>query len=209
MLGKVITGFVIVAISSGLIYGAINRTVQREVLPQNGSESNDVYPLVENRAGEGYGGGQEDLTGRGYENDEYREDVEDRNLEPGDGEGNGYRGGQNEPQGSASITNPGTGLAVAAGEWIEVSGTILTIESDLLQVQTSENKVIEIEGRAVRFAIDEGFTASSGDQVKLTGFFEGEDFEAAILENLETGASVTLRDENGRPLWAGRGRGKG
>ena len=209
MLGKVITGFVIVSISSGLIYGAINRTVQREVLPQNGSESNDVYPLLENRAGEGDGGGQGDQNGRGYESDDLRESLEDRNLGSGDGEGNGYRGGQNKPQGSAGITNPGTGLAVAAGEWIEVSGTILTIESDLLQIQTSENKVIEIEGRSVRFAIEEGFTAFPGNQIMITGFYEGDDFEAAILENLETGASVTLRDENGRPLWAGRGRGKG
>lgn len=207
MLGKVITGFVIVTISSGLIYGAINRTVQREVLPQNGTESAGEYPLFEDRAGEGYGGGREDSGGRDFEQEKLRENVEDRNLEPGDGQGNGYRGGQNEPQGSAGISNPGTGLAVGAGEWIEVSGTILTIESDLLQVQTADNKVIEIEGRSVRFAIGEGFTASSGDKVKLTGFYEGDDFETAILENLETGASVTLRDENGRPLWAGRGRG--
>ena len=40
----------------------------------------------------------------------------------------------------------------------------------------------------------------------LYGFYEGDDFEIGAIEDVTSGERVTLRDDTGRPLWAGRGR---
>jgi len=40
----------------------------------------------------------------------------------------------------------------------------------------------------------------------LAGFFEGEEFEVGRIENLTAGQIVALRDPDGRPQWAERGR---
>jgi hypothetical protein len=44
--------------------------------------------------------------------------------------------------------------------------------------------------------------------VQLTGFYEEADFEIQALHNLASGQSLALREQNGRPLWAGGGRGR-
>ena len=48
--------------------------------------------------------------------------------------------------------------------------------------------------------------AQAGDSVSLTGFYEDGDFEVGQIDDQTTGQTVSLRDESGRPLWAGRGR---
>jgi hypothetical protein len=53
---------------------------------------------------------------------------------------------------------------------------------------------------------DTTFTLAEGDEVAVTGFYEDGEFKAATIENVSTGATLDLRDETGRPLWAGRGR---
>ena len=48
----------------------------------------------------------------------------------------------------------------------------------------------------------------TADPVEVMGFYEGDSFEAAQIRNLSHGDEVVLRDETGRPFWAGRGRGQ-
>ena len=56
--------------------------------------------------------------------------------------------------------------------------------------------------------------AQVGDQVTLRGFNEDEDlstgsdqhFEVGRIDNASNDQGVLIREENGRPLWAGRGR---
>jgi hypothetical protein len=200
MLGKVITGFIVVAISSGLIYGAVNRTVQSEVVEES-------LPLTE-LAGDGYRGGPEGEAGS--ENviepgESYRGEIDEAPGSEYNSEfGNGYQGGQDG--GSGTGLSDGSGLAEDASSWVELTGTVTTVEADLLQVKVTDGSLIELSRRAWWFAIDQGFTVEIGDQVELTGFFEGDEFETAMLSNLTKSSSVAIRDENGRPLWAGRGR---
>jgi hypothetical protein len=42
--------------------------------------------------------------------------------------------------------------------------------------------------------------------VKLVGFYENDELQIAHLTNTNSGQMVLLRDENGRPMWAGQGR---
>jgi hypothetical protein len=63
-----------------------------------------------------------------------------------------------------------------------------------------------IENRPWWFAQEQGFVAAEGDELAIVGFYEDGAFEAGRLDNLTTGLSVPIREESGRPLWAGGGR---
>lgn len=52
----------------------------------------------------------------------------------------------------------------------------------------------------------QGFVLTVGDEVTLTGFYEDGQFKAVTITRTADGATITLRDPNGRPLWSGRGR---
>jgi hypothetical protein len=64
--------------------------------------------------------------------------------------------------------------------------------------------VLEVTGRAWRFAQENGFTAQAGDILTLVGFYEGEELEIGQMANHASGMVLALRGETGRPLWAGR-----
>lgn len=99
----------------------------------------------------------------------------------------------------------GTGQAQVE-EWLQLQGTVVSVDADALVVQTPAGEQITVENRAWWFAQEQGFSAEIGDQVTLTGFYEGEDFEVSQIDDATNGQSVLLRDESGRPMWAGRGR---
>ena len=188
MIGKVIVGIVIAIVTGGLVLGAVNRTASRDVESSRFNAEEHEIGSLEVQNGDGYGEG--------------------RNGEQGESYGavtNGNQGDQAGFQSFESNESAGEGLAVDADGWSEVIGIVTSIDPDLLQIQLEDNSVIEISRRAWWFSQEQGFSASIGDQVNLTGFFEGDEFETAKLDNLTTGFSVAIRDENGRPLWAGKG----
>jgi hypothetical protein len=92
------------------------------------------------------------------------------------------------------------------GEWLTLQGTVMSVNADTLVVQTSSGEQATMENRPWWFAQEQGFLAQVGDQVTLIGFYEGDDFEVGQIDDATNGQTVLLRDENGRPLWAGRGR---
>jgi hypothetical protein len=54
---------------------------------------------------------------------------------------------------------------------------------------------------------DAEFVLTVGDEVTVYGYDEDGEFKAGVVENLTSGASIILREESGRPMWAGwRGR---
>ncbi len=99
------------------------------------------------------------------------------------------------------------------GQWLQIQGTVMTADSVTLVVQAPEGQEIAVEGRAWSFAQEQGFSAEPGDRVTLLGFYEddpststGQRFEVGHMTNHRTGQVVAIREENGRPLWAGTGR---
>lgn len=81
---------------------------------------------------------------------------------------------------------------VEMGEW----SLILDDGSDLI-----------LEGRSIVYAVQNRFIPSEGDVILLSGFLdELGNFEIAGMKNVDSGAELTLRDQNGQPLW-GRGGG--
>ena len=54
----------------------------------------------------------------------------------------------------------------------------------------------------------QGFVLKLGENVRVSGYWEDDEFKAAQIESLDSGESIVLRDVSGRPMWAGQGRGK-
>ena len=111
-----------------------------------------------------------------------------------------------DAEGNTDALGDGTGTGQAVvDEWLTLSGTVISVDADALVVQTAEGEVT-VENRPWWFAQESGFGAQVGDQVTLTGFYEDGAFEVGQIDDLTSGQTVSIRDENGRPGWAGRGR---
>jgi hypothetical protein len=75
-------------------------------------------------------------------------------------------------------------------------------------VEATDGTQVGVEGRPWSFAQEQAFQAQAEDQVSLQGFYEDGEFKAGRIDNLTNGQSVDLREDSGRPMWAGRGRGR-
>lgn len=127
----------------------------------------------------------------------------------GQGPGTGPSRGQGgyDGEGRTDVPGDGTGTGQAqVDEWVTLNGTVQSATADEMIVSTSDGQEIVVDGRAWRFAQELGFMAQAGDSISLLGFYEDGDFEIGGIDDLTSGQSVSLRDESGRPLWAGRGR---
>jgi hypothetical protein len=91
-------------------------------------------------------------------------------------------------------------------DWITLQGTVSNVDESALLIRLSSGEVVTVEGRPWQFAQEQGFSAATGDEIALTGFYEGENFEAGQLANITDNLVIEIRQENGRPLWAGGGR---
>ena len=109
-----------------------------------------------------------------------------------------------EGRNAQSIERGGTGEA-EVNAWVEVQGNVVFVDTSSLVIETQDGQEIEITGRPWRFAQEIGFWANVGDGLTLTGFFEGDEFEVALIAG-SNGQAAVLRDQNGRPMWAGGGR---
>jgi hypothetical protein len=89
--------------------------------------------------------------------------------------------------------------------WYSAQGRITAINGDEMRVATTDGEVL-VEGQPWQYALGQGFTAQVGDEMRLSGYDEDDEFKVGWLENLSTGYGVMLRDETGRPGWAGRSR---
>lgn len=124
-------------------------------------------------------------------------------LQAGAGQGQGVgRGGAGSGQGS--------GVSQAeVDEWLTVQGSVAVVDENALVVRTADGREIVVENRPWWFAQEQGFSAQAGDQLTLVAFDEGGELKVGQITNLTTGQEVAIRDRDGRPMWAGRGRSGG
>lgn len=111
--------------------------------------------------------------------------------------GNGLQDGSHEPQPQAQVN-----------EWLTVTGTLIEMFGNTYTIQTEVGDLLTISAGAPRRFLDEqGFAANIGDALTFTYFENNGSYSAGDITNETTGARLMLRDPNGRPLWAGPGRG--
>jgi len=215
MVKKVFAG-VLLAIAFGLlIFGAVNRTLaksdEREPLALNNnlSKGNESVNLNQHKnqtttmrhennlhqCGQGNGQRSGDCDGEQYSKGmEYRKGIDEQGNRSG-----AVQGGQPESM-------PGDGLGVGQAvvdEQVTELGTVVSVSSDLLVIELSDGSQLELEGRVLSFLIEQGFSLSEGDELTITGFYEGDKFEVIQIVNDTSGENIRVRDQNGRPLWAG------
>ena len=206
MIKKVIGMTLLVGLVGVLVVGAVNRTLaktdeplglesryrrgQQEFTPQVVSEEEpcaETGNLQQEARGKGFGQGLDRST----------------QTESRFGSGRGGYGKQSRP-GGGNFNNGQTGIKT----WVTLEGTVQQADALALVVNLNDGGgQVEILNRAWGYAQSAGFSAEVGDSVRITGFYDQEGkFEAKLIKNLASGQSVTLRDEGGRPMWAGRGR---
>ena len=208
MLKKIVLGTLFIGLISILVTGAVIRTIDKT---ERVAEAH------------GYGRGQGEAVNRaegGLAQGQRRGNGEvGAYVAGGSGRGRGGYGGQDLEDAPGDQT--GTGQAQVE-EWLTIQGTVVSVDADKLVVQTVSGEQVTVENRAWWFAQEQGFSAQVGDQATLVGFYESDDpstgrrgelvepsglhFEVGRINDATNGQTVLVRDENGRPLWAGRGR---
>ena len=130
----------------------------------------------------------------------------------------GGRGGNGRSGTEGEITQGGGGRNGTEGEigqdtgqaevneWIMLQGVVTSIDESAMIIQSISGELVTVENRPWWFAQDQGFSAEVGDEIELEGFYEGDNFEAGQLTNITTNLVIDIRQESGRPLWAGGSR---
>jgi len=95
-------------------------------------------------------------------------------------------------------------------EWITVSGVVQSLDGTVLTLETGAGELIEVTLGQPGYWEAQGVSLAPGDAVVVEGFYEDEaSLEARSLTLAATGQTLVLRDESGRPMWAGGRRGVG
>jgi hypothetical protein len=148
----------------------------------------------------------------------------------GGGQGQGYRGGQNQPQGQAptqgqgyrggqgqgahgqgqsangqgQTQNPNSGTPQAnVTTWVTVAGTVNSFDGVGVSLTTDEGAPLWAQFGQSRYVSAQGVAFTAGDHLTVNGFEENGQFQAGTVVNDTTGQTLNLRDATGRPLWAG------
>ena len=88
-------------------------------------------------------------------------------------------------------------------DWVSLSGLIVFVGADVLEIQTGTSGILEIEGRSYRFVQELGYLPVEGNEVVVRGFYENGEFEVGVIQDLTDNLTFQLRDEYGRPMWGG------
>lgn len=107
-----------------------------------------------------------------------------------------------EPTNQESDQIPGENQ-VPAQDMISQQGSVTELSARAAAIELISGKIVLIERRPWRYALESGVDLQVGDQVQLVGFYEGQVFEITQIMNMSSGQSISLRDASGHPLWSG------
>lgn len=213
MIKKIFVGVLIAGVFGLLILGAVNRTIAKSAVREPRTLSKNET------AGLGGGNGNQGQN-QAPDSDpddclpEYRADEPRSGGGPGQASGvldpaengRGYNGGNHTSLGRQPEGAPEDGLGTGLAEveaWLTYSGTVESTSEVLWVVNLIEFGSLEIEGRILSYLQEKGFVVTAGDELLVTGFMEGDDFEVGAVDNISTGEQIAVREETGRPLWTG------
>lgn len=200
MIKKIIIGTLLAILIGGLVYGAWYRTTAKAANETSRSTESDHsqsrQTTQEQTADQAAANPQQGSAYRGGGN--------------GQGQGNQAAAGDTvDPQtgsrSSAAELSPAPQAEIT--ELVTLLGSAESVATDLVTIAVAGQTPVELSGRSLTFATEQGFVIQPGDSLQLTGFYEDTDFEIQAIQNLTTGQALVLREETGRPLWAG-GRGR-
>ena len=214
MIKKIFVGVFLAIVFGLMVFGAVNRMLAKNdnseplALSKNLSEGEEDDKLYQNINQSENRSTENNINQHGQDHDHEMDDCDGEHPSDGDE----YRRGADEQgnklgqaRGGQPDEMPGNGLGGQAelDDQVTVEGTVVSISSDLLVVELTDGSLIEVEGRVLSFLNEKGFSISSGDELKITGFYESDSFKVIQITNDGSGQTIRVRDQNGRPLWAG------
>ena len=220
MAKKIILGVLLAGLIGLLVWGGVNRTLARTEETMRGGQSESLYggngQGVSEQSNETDAGLYEQGNGAGTGQGR-AQDVSPLNAagqgQGGQGGGTGSAGQGQGGQGTGGGAGGQSGLAASGGdpqaevaEWVTLQGTVQSVSVDEAVLVVSTGETIVLDGRAWSFAQQAGFSMQAGEQVSLTGFYEDGEFEIGMVEDRTSGQAIQLREQSGRPAWAGNGR---
>jgi hypothetical protein len=233
MLKKIVLGTLFTGLLSALVAGAVIRTADRidqtgdgdglgrgrnaqaevgEQGRQVGRSGGGVGSGQGSGQGENGGGGQGNGQGGNAQGGNVQSSAGDGSRQGNGGNGQGGNGQGGNGQGGNGQTNSvgqGDGIGLENVEdWLTLEGAVTAVDESALVLQVADGELI-VDGRAWLYALEQGFSTEEGHAVAVTGFWEDGEFKPVELVDTTAGGSVTVRDEGGRPYWAGQGRGAG
>ncbi len=175
MVKKIVLGSLFVGFIGVLIYGAILRTNAKT---SSGS-------MEGHGAGTGSGRGRASIT-----------EITEVTISRGQGQGrNQTERTTNEPL--ASIQSE------RVSEWQTVEGTVSSIGSEAMVVELADGRQVLVEGQPWLYAQTQPFSPQVGHQLVMQIFEEDDELKPGQIDNLTNGETVTLRLDNGQPMWSG------
>ncbi len=182
MMRKVVLGALLVGLIGVLVVGAIFATGAENVAEARGQ-------------GQGRGAGQE-----------VRDAVPEVALnQSAADQGNGLRGGY--VQGASAAERQYPNYEDAPEDWDLYEGMVMQAPAagvDLI-IKTDSGEEVVV-GTGPGYLEGQGLVLKAGEPVQVQGYWEDGEFKAAQITRLQDGQTVTLRDEVGRPAWAGSNR---
>jgi len=112
---------------------------------------------------------------------------------------------QNQQRDSDERGYPNAGEVVTDRLVVEGTVTLGTASGEDIVVQSTEGAEVLV-GTGPQWLQLQGFVLEPGDPVRISGYWEDGEFKAAQITRLSDGASIELRDADGRPAWAGSGQ---
>jgi hypothetical protein len=195
MIKKILGIGLLVGFAGVLIAGAVNRTLAKSGEDGHVAIANqDISGQAIQGSGRGLGNGNGQAT---HDDSEGFGGKQEQQFQLS--QGNGYRGSGQAVGRDGDLTQ--------AVEETSLQGEVAWLDDVALQVTLADGNMLELADRPWRFALESGFACQPGDSIEVTGFYDDYGvFEVIQLENLSSGQITYLRDESGRPLWAGRNR---
>ena len=100
-----------------------------------------------------------------------------------------------------------TNAECEAHEWLILKGTVVegTESGGDIVIRSEEGEQVTV-GTGPQWLQSQDFTLLEGDEVTINGFWEDGEFKAGEIIRERDQASITLRDADGHPAWAGNGQ---
>lgn len=174
MVKKIALGSLLVGVIGVLIYGAVLRTNAKT--SSGGTRGQET--------GTGLGRGRAVTT-----------ETTDGAVSRGQGQGqNQTARADNERQAGAQSER--------VAEWQTVEGTVISVGSEAMVVELVDGRQLLVEGQPWLYAQTQVFSPQVGHQLVMEIFEEDDELKPGRIDNLSNGETVTLRLDNGQPMWA-------
>ena len=214
------TGFItlFVLFAGVLVYGAVNRTVAKsETADRTVTQSqaaNDRHSNegeLSSQSNRGHGSQESFDQQIGQENQDHSSQGHGNQVQVSPVQVSQGQGNQVQVSPVQVSQGQGQGLnqqreTTDIQEQSMISGVVVQAPAygvDMI-LETAEGEALI--GTGPGYLDEQGFVILLGDSVGVTGFWEDEEFKAVEITLLDSGKSIILRDEMGRPMWSGAGR---